>query len=187
MYSHAGRAICCMRTSRYLPLFTKRRATIRGNLSNSFLKKKRTPEIRMQMSKLDKISAALWEITHIGRMLLRGQNFILRMIFRCLLVYLMFSDSQKRALLYFMRQPSTIIGILLATSHSLNLGSVGHDRAAEQKSTSRTHVGSWQTNKETVHNKARTCLAGRMVNHVRRLTAQSQNLSHDAFSLACVC
>ena len=45
--------------SRYLPLCTKRRTTSCKNLSNILQKKKKKPEIQIEMSKLDKISEAL--------------------------------------------------------------------------------------------------------------------------------
>ena len=82
-----------------------------SGISSRILQMKEKLEIQIQMSKLDKIFGALWEITHSGIMLFVQQNFMFpTTIFRYLCITLMSRDKRKRALTFFMRQPSMIIG-----------------------------------------------------------------------------
>ena len=85
-------------------------------------------EIELQMLKLDKISGVSWEIKYTGIMLLQWRNSMFRRTtFRCLWITLMSRDKQKHALMYYKRQPPTIIGMVMETCHCLNPGSVWHD------------------------------------------------------------
>ena len=85
LYFHAGRSKSCKRDSRYLLLC-------------KLLLQKKKPEIQIQMSELDKISVALWEIVNVGIMLLRERNSVLRRtIFRNLWITFMSRDKRKRA------------------------------------------------------------------------------------------
>ena len=83
-----------------------------------------------QMLKLDKMSWALWDIAYIGIMLLRERSSMFRRtLFRYFWVTLMSRDKRSRALMYFMRLPSVIIGILMERSH-LSEPSIGVTRFA---------------------------------------------------------
>ena len=85
VYSRAGLAKSCKRNNRYLPLCAKLEAPSCENLSKILQKKKKKPEMQIQISKLNKISETLWEITCIGIMLLRERNCMFRRtIFRYL-------------------------------------------------------------------------------------------------------
>ena len=66
--------------SRNPQLCTKRRAISgnNSNLKNKLQKKQEKPEIQIQLSKLDKISEAPWDMTYIGIMLLRERNSLFR-------------------------------------------------------------------------------------------------------------
>ena len=78
MYSHTGQVKFCNEDSRYLPLSTMREATSGANLNNIHQKKRKKPEIQIQMSKLDKISGALWKITYVGIMFSESRNSMFR-------------------------------------------------------------------------------------------------------------
>ena len=107
-------------------------------------------------------------------LLLLERNSMFQMaIFGYFCVTLVSRDKRKRALMYFMRQSSMIIGTLLETSYCLKPGSVEHDARCSTKNTRRTCVGARQTDEETSHNTTRKHLARRMVKHVRKLSAQS--------------
>ena len=61
-------------------------------------------------------------------MLLQGRNSLFRRtIFPYIWFTLVFRDKRKRALMYFKRRPSMIVGTQMETSHCLNHGSVWHD------------------------------------------------------------
>ena len=102
LYSRAGRAKHCKKDSRYAPLCTKRRATSGENL-NTILQKKKEKKPQIQILKVDKISEILWEITHIGIVLLQERNtmYVPKNDFPVLLNYI---DVQ--------RQPKTNIVVL---------------------------------------------------------------------------
>ena len=89
----------------------------------------------------------------------------------------MFGDKRKRAWMYFVRQPS-MIGEWMETSHCLNPGLVRHDSRCSTKNPPEGCIlGSRQTDEETGHNKTGTYLAGRMVKHVEKPSAQSLKLA----------
>ena len=122
-FLHAERAKSCKRDIRYLPLRTKHEATPRGTLSKILQKIKKKPRIPIQMSKLDNVSGGFLEITYKVIMLLRERTSVFhRTMFRHVRVTLMCRDKRKRALLYFMRQPSMII--VPIDADCLKLGSV---------------------------------------------------------------
>ena len=131
LYSHAGRAKSFKKDSRYPPLCTKRCATSCENLSNLLQNRKEKPEI--QISKLEKISAVLGEITCIGIMLLQGRNSFPKDDFPIPLNYLDDQRQTKTSIMYFKRRPLMIIATLMAVSHCLNLGSVWHDSRCSAK------------------------------------------------------
>ena len=59
VYSRGGRAKSCKWYNRYPPLCAKRVATTCENLSKNLQKKKKKPEMQIQMLKLNKISGTL--------------------------------------------------------------------------------------------------------------------------------
>ena len=82
LYSHARRTKSCKMDSSYLPLCTKRRATPRKRNHDKHLQNKKKPWIPIHMLKLEKISAAFWEITCIGIIMLLQGRFFRWAIFR---------------------------------------------------------------------------------------------------------
>ena len=64
--SHAGRAKSCKKDSCYLPLKKKREATPRVDPKNILQKKTKKLELQIQMSMLDNISVASWEMSQIS-------------------------------------------------------------------------------------------------------------------------
>ena len=127
LFLHVEQAKYCKKGSRYPPLSAKRRATSCNNFKNKLQRKKDMSEIQIQISKLDTISGALFEITWVGIMLLEGRNSVFRRtIFRYLWIILVFGDKESQVLIYFQMQPLMIIGTWMETRHCLNHGLVWH-------------------------------------------------------------
>ena len=82
----------------------------RARISANFRRERGSPISRL--SKLHKISGALWKITKIGIMLVWERNSMFRRtIFRYRWITLMSREKPKAALTLFMRQPSMVNGI----------------------------------------------------------------------------
>ena len=133
--------------------------------------KKKKPQIQIQMSKLDKISGVIWEITFHGIMILQGRNSMFRWTI-VKNIFTMWSFRDIKTSLDVLQQATIGDYWNIDGDKSLSEPWIGVDkcRIAQQRSTRRTHVDSRQTELETVYCKIWICC---LENGHEKLSVQS--------------
>ena len=159
---HVERAKYCKRGSRHPPLCTNREATQSNNFNKHLQKKKEKPEFQVQILKLDMVLwCSMGDHVYRNHVAPRTKLHVPRDDSPTPLTCTDVQRQTKQALMYFKRRSSMIIGThgwRQVTVWTLDLCDT--IRAAQQKSTRRTHVGLRQTD-ETGHNMTRKHLARR--------------------------
>ena len=101
--------------------------------SRQILQRRRSPRSRYRCLKLDNITGVVAEMTCIGIMFQERNSMFRKRFSETFQLHWMCRDKRKRALMYFTRQPSLIIGILMETCHCLNPGSGWQDSNCRTK------------------------------------------------------
>ena len=171
LYSHAGRAKSCKKDCRYPLVCTKRGAPSGENL-NTLLQKRRIsrdpdPDVEARQDFCSIMEGSIYR----NRVAPKTKLCVPKDDFRIPLNY---ADIQKqnRALMYFKRRPSVIIGTWMETK-SLSEPWISVTRFALLKKNPQEglFVGSRQTDEETGHNKTRKHLAGMNGHTCQQLSA----------------